>query len=119
MSTANAEFSRRAMLRRCQVLVRRVRPNLPPEGSSPSEFAWQCRALTERVQTYEELLSDSPEVLMPGHLEYRVQRIEAALAASLEYFRRVYLDLQPADADEEAGRPRPERPASGDGQGLQ
>lgn len=111
--------SRRALLSRCQRLSRRLRPNLPPEGSSANEFAWQCRALAERVQTYEALLSGGEEaaVLAAPQLEYRLQRLETALNVSLEYFRRVFLDL-PAEADEELP-PHPRRDSvSADERGL-
>jgi hypothetical protein len=101
MSIENGAFSRHALLQRCRTLMRRVRPGLPPEGSSAHEFAWQCRALAERVQTYDELLNDNPDHLQGRHLEFRLQRLEAALGASLEYFRRVYLDVRAPEADED------------------
>lgn len=101
MTTENGEFSRHALLQRCRTLVRRIRPNLPPEGSTAHEFAWQCRALAERVQTYEELLGNNPDRLQGRHLEFRLQRLETALGASLEYFRRVYLDVQAGEVEED------------------
>lgn len=96
------EVSREALLSRCQRLSRRLRPNLPPEGSSASEFAWQCRALAERVQSYEALLGGSEEfaALPAAHLEYRLQRLETALNVSLDYFRRVFLDF-PSENDDD------------------
>lgn len=114
------EGSRHALLSRCQRLSRRLHPNLPPEGSSPGEFAWQCRALAERVQTYEALLGGSDEfaVLPAAHVEYRLQRLESALNVSLDYFRRVFLDL-PSDSDEDLP-PQPRSTAvAADGRGLQ
>lgn len=121
MHTAYAEEgSREALLSRCQRLSRRLRPNLPPEGSSASEFAWQCRALAERVQTYQALLGGSEEfaALPAAHLEYRLQRLETALNVSLDYFRRVYLDL-PAEGDDDLP-PQPRRAAVAAGErGLQ
>lgn len=120
LAASPAEGSREALLTRCQRLSRRLRPNLPPEGSSASEFAWQCRALAERVQTYQALLGGSEEfaVLPAAHLEYRLQRLETALNVSLEYFRRVFLDL-PSESDDDL-QPAPRRTAVTAGErGLQ
>ena len=114
------EVSREALLNRCQRLSSRLRPNLPPEGSSASEFAWQCRALAERVQSYEALLGGSEEfaTLPAAHREYRLQRLETALNVSLEYFRRVFLDF-PSDSDEDLPPRTPGAAVTSDGRGLQ
>lgn len=112
--------SREALLSRCQRLSRRLHPTLPPEGSSASEFAWQCRALAERVQTYEALLGGSEEfaTLPAAHLESRLQRLETALNVSLDYFRRAFLDLPAESDDEHPQRPR-STPVAADERGLQ
>ena len=114
------ETSREALLSRCQRLSSRLRPNLPPEGSSASEFAWQCRALAERVRSYEALLGDSEEfaALSAAHIEYRLQRLETALNVSLEYFRRVFLDF-PSDNDDDLPPHARGAATTADGRGLQ
>jgi hypothetical protein len=114
------EVSREALLSRCRRLSSRLRPNLPPEGSSAGEFAWQCRALAERVRSYEALLGDSEEfaALPAAHVEYRLQRLETALHVSLEYFRRVFLDFPSESDDDLPPRPR-DGTAAADGRGLQ
>jgi len=81
------------LLHRCQALSARVDPRRPPGRALPTEYAWQCRALGERVALLRTLLREmqGPRRSTVGDDPLRLERCERALATSLEYFRSVYL----------------------------
>ncbi len=86
------ELALARLLHRCQALSERVHPRRPPGRALPTEYAWQCRALSERVTLLRDLLREmrGPRRVPDGD-PLRLERCERALAASLEYFRGVYL----------------------------
>ena len=86
------ELALARLLHRCQALSERIDPRRPPGRALPTEYAWQCRALSERVALLRELLREmrGPQRAPAGD-PLRLERCERALAASLEYFRSIYL----------------------------
>jgi hypothetical protein len=92
--------SRRARLRRGRALLKVLDPARPPALVRPREFQWQYRALRERVHVYSELLDDGAAAASLA-THSAIERAEAAVNLSLQYFDDV---LAPkSDADDDAG----------------
>lgn len=95
------------LLHRCQALSDRVDPQRPPGRALPTEYAWQCRALHERVALLRALLRDTPSPRRVAEADpLRLERCERALAASLDYFRSIYLPPAAKAGSEPDGEPQ-------------
>jgi len=71
-------------LETCRALLETLDPERTPPRTTPKEYAWQIRALRERVEVYERLSRSAEASKAPA--DALLQRAEVALDLSLRYF---------------------------------
>ncbi len=88
--------SRRAKLRYCRMILRKLNPERPPRTTTEREFRWQYRALRERIHVYSECLENVPDPV--NAQEPSLVKAELAIDLSLNYFQDV---LAPRTEDDD------------------